>query len=138
MSENENKNDSTEAENVKEPESTNAEKIGAEKIDADIKVGEGGTDAVAKEQPSGEMPPPPATFEALLSMLFTQSMAMLGQIPDPATGQPTVNKPYAKHFIDVLEMLGEKTKGNLSDQEKKMHSEALHAMRMAYVSVKQS
>ena len=81
-------------------------------------------------------PPPPATFEILISMMFTQAMSMLGQIPDP-TGQATqVNKPYAKHTIDTLEMLGEKTKGNLSDDEAKMLSEALHALRMAYVNTK--
>ncbi|QDT02624.1 hypothetical protein K227x_10020 [Rubripirellula lacrimiformis] len=81
-------------------------------------------------------PPPPASFEVLISMLFTQAMATLGQFPDPNTGQPTINKPYAKHYIDTMEMLGVKTKGNLSDDEAKMLSEALHALRMAYVSVK--
>ena len=79
-------------------------------------------------------PPPPATFEVLVSMMFTQAMSMLGQMPDPSTGQPTVNKLYAKHYIDTLDMLSEKTKGNLSDDESKVLSEALHALRMMYVS----
>lgn len=80
--------------------------------------------------------PPPATLETLVSMLFTQALAALGQIPGP-DGKPTpVNKPFAKYFIDSLEMLGEKTKGNLSDDESTMISETLHAMRMAFVSVK--
>lgn len=81
-------------------------------------------------------PPPPASFEILISMLFTQAMSMLGQIPDPNTGKPSVNKPYAKHHIDTLEMLGEKTKGNLTESESSMLSEALHALRMTYVNVK--
>ena len=81
-------------------------------------------------------PPPPASFEVLISMMFTQAMAMLGQVPDPSTGQTQVNKVYAKHYIDTLDMIGVKTKGNLTDDEAKMHSEALHALRMAYVSVK--
>ena len=38
-------------------------------------------------------------------MLFTQAMAMLGQMPDPSTGESKVNKPFAKHYIDTLEML---------------------------------
>ncbi len=85
-----------------------------------------------------EMPPPPqASFEMVVSMYFTQAMAMLGQIPNPSTGQPEINKPYAKHYIDTLDLLGEKTKGNLSDVESKMLSEALHALRMMYVNVKQ-
>ena len=63
-------------------------------------------------------------------------MALLGQMPDPGSGKTSINKPYAKHYIDTLDMLSEKTKGNLSDDEKKMLSEALHALRMMYVNVK--
>ncbi len=81
-------------------------------------------------------PPPPASFEVLVSMLFTQAMATLGQIPDPISGKPKVNKPYAKHYIDTLEMIGDKTKGNLSSDESKILSEALHALRMVYVDTK--
>lgn len=80
--------------------------------------------------------PPPATFETLISMLFTQALAALGQLPGPDGQLGSVNKPFAKYFIDTLEMLGEKTKGNLSDDESKLISETLHAMRMAFVSVK--
>ena len=80
--------------------------------------------------------PPPATFEMLVTMLFTQAMAALGQLPGPDGQMGSVNKPFAKYFIDTVELLGEKTKGNLSADESKMMSEALHAMRMAFVSVK--
>jgi hypothetical protein len=80
--------------------------------------------------------PPPASFEVLVTMLFTQSMALLGQMPDPASGETTVNKPFAKHYIDTLDMLSEKTSGNLSENETKMLGEALHALRMMYVNVK--
>lgn len=80
--------------------------------------------------------PPPATFEMLVTMLFTQAMASLGQLPGPDGQMGPINKGFAKYFIDSVELLGEKTKGNLSDDESKMISEALHAMRMAFVSVK--
>jgi hypothetical protein len=98
-------------------------------------------DQVAKEsegEESGEAmpPPPPATFEVLVSMLFTQAMSLLGQLPDPSADQASINKPYAKHYIDTLEMLSEKTKGNLTSDETEMVSEALHALRMTYVNVK--
>jgi hypothetical protein len=63
-------------------------------------------------------------------------MAMLGQMPDPATGESKVNKPFAKHYIDTLEMLETKTKGNLDDQESAMLNEALHALRMMYVDTR--
>ena len=91
---------------------------------------------VSEDEEYGPSAPPPASFEVLISMLFTQAMATLGQMPNPATGKPEVNKEFAKHYIDTLEMLGEKTKGNLSDDESKMLSEALHALRMTYVSTK--
>ena len=42
----------------------------------------------------------------------------------------------AKHHIDTLEMLQEKTSGNLTDEETKILSEALHALRMAYVNTR--
>lgn len=87
-------------------------------------------------QTGGSETPPPATFEMLVTMLFTQAMAALGQLPGPDGQMGAVNKPFAKYFIDTVELLGEKTKGNLSDDESKMISEALHAMRMAFVSVK--
>ncbi len=80
--------------------------------------------------------PPDASFETLVTMLFTQAMAALGQVPGEDGKPMPINKAFAKHFIDTLEMLGEKTKGNLSDAESKLHSEVLHVMRMTFVSVK--
>ena len=114
---------------LKKADGTNPAEIAADKITAD-------------EQPAGTpselepQVPPPASLEVLVSMLFTQAMACLGQMPDPTTGKPEVNKPFAKHYIDTLEMLGEKTKGNTTKDETKILSEALHALRMGYVSVK--
>ena len=90
------------------------------------------SDSAVEELP----PPPPASFETLVSMIFTQALVALGQIPDPATGEATVNKAYAKHHIETLDMLSEKTKGNLSESESKIVDEALHAMRMAFVNTK--
>ncbi|MFG0262250.1 MAG: DUF1844 domain-containing protein [Novipirellula sp. JB048] len=113
---------------------------------AENETAEPAADAAAPLQPSGDssasddspslQPPPPASFEVLISMLFTQAMATLGQIPDPSSGEAKVNKPFAKHYIDTLDLLGEKTKGNLSEEESKMLAEALHALRMMYVNTK--
>ena len=96
--------------------------------------------------PSGEesaaatesMQMPPATFATLLNTLAMQAMGQLGVLPDPVTGKPTVNKPIAKHLIDTVEMLEEKTKGNLDDEEQNMLKELLHQMRMVYVSAKET
>ena len=116
------------------------EKEVAQEIEIAAEATAPGDDLVPEENNedgAGYPPPPPASFEILISMMFTQAMSMLGHIPDPAGAEIPVNKPYAKHTIDTLEMLGEKTKGNLTDEESAMLSEALHALRMAYVNTKE-
>ena len=81
---------------------------------------------------------PPASFMVLMSTLATQAMAAMGLIPDPMTGQPSVNLPMAKHFIDLLGMLQEKTQGNLTEEEANHLRDGLHQLRMIYVSTEQS
>lgn len=91
----------------------------------------------AKAEADSSMPTPPdASFETLLTMLFTQGMAALGQLPGDDNTPMPINKAFAKHFIDTIEMLGEKTRGNLSEEETATHGEILHAMRMTFVQVK--
>lgn len=78
---------------------------------------------------------PPASFEFLVSTMVTQILAALGQIADPSSGQPTVQLDFAKHQIDTLEILQEKTRGNLTEPESTMIEQALHELRMLYVTV---
>lgn len=77
---------------------------------------------------------PPASFMVLMSTLATQAMATMGLLPDPVSGQPSVDLPMAKHFIDLLAMLQEKTKGNLTEEESDHLRDGLHQLRMVYVS----
>jgi hypothetical protein len=90
-------------------------------------------DGPAPEE-EGEIPP--ASFLSLLSMLGAQAMGGLGVLPDPMTGKPRINRPLAKHFIDTLGILEEKTKGNLTDEEAAHLRDALHQLRMMFVAVK--
>jgi hypothetical protein len=90
----------------------------------------------SQPKPSADAGLPPASFPFLLSSLATQTLAALGQYPDPVDNQMHVNKPLAKHFIDTIAMLEEKTKGNLTDEEAQMVDTLLHEMRMLFVSVK--
>ena len=91
--------------------------------------------AADQEQiPTGEIPP--ASFPMLITTLATQAAAALGQIPDPVAGKPIVNKPLAKHLIDTLAILEEKTRGNLSDDEAQLLGAALHELRFAFVNTK--
>lgn len=77
---------------------------------------------------------PPASFLVLMSTLATQAMAAMGLFPDPVSGKPNVNRPMAKHFIDCLSMLKEKTSGNLTEEEAAHLRDALHQLRMQYVA----
>jgi hypothetical protein len=78
---------------------------------------------------------PAASFSTLVSLLATQAMAALGQLPDPQTNQPVVRLAMAKHFIDSLEVLQQKTKGNLADVESGMLENMLFELRMVFVTV---
>lgn len=98
---------------------------------------ESGDSPDSDPQPEGHALPP-ASFTVLLSTLATQAMAGLGLFPDPVSGKPTVNLPLAKHFIDIIAMLEEKTKGNLEAEEASQTSDSLHQLRMAYLATANS
>jgi len=87
---------------------------------------------------SDEMQMPPASMPVLITTLATQALSNLGQIPDPIEGKPVIRKPIAKHFIDTLSLLEEKTKGNLSDEENEMLNGTLHQLRMVFVATPDS
>jgi hypothetical protein len=67
-------------------------------------------------------------------MLANNIMLFLGQIPDPVTQQRRRDLPQAKHTIDILVMLREKTRGNLSADEAQLLQELLPQLQMAYVA----
>ncbi|PQO41666.1 DUF1844 domain-containing protein [Blastopirellula marina] len=92
--------------------------------------------AEASPSPGGYALPKP-DFTLLISMLATQAFSALGQIPDPASGKIQKHPEVAKHMIDLLGVLEEKTKGNLEAQEKLALESILHELRMVYVAATQ-
>lgn len=80
---------------------------------------------------------PPASFGTLVSGLVTQILFALGMIEDPSSGRRYRDLDLAKHHIDTLAVIEDKTRGNLTDEEKKMLDNALYEVRMAYVQVAQ-
>ncbi len=76
---------------------------------------------------------PPATFEFLVHTLFTQALMAFGRIPNPITNKAIKNVATAKHFLDTLDMLDEKTRGNLTSDERKLLEEVQHQLRTLYV-----
>lgn len=78
---------------------------------------------------------PEASFSVLVSLLGTQAMSALGLLADPQTGEAIPNRRLAKHFIDLIGTLEEKTNGNLSSDEAQVLRESLHQLRMLYVTM---
>jgi hypothetical protein len=71
-------------------------------------------------------------------MMHAQNAALfLGQIPNPHSGEAEINLELAKMFIDQLEMIQEKTRGNLSNEEAAVLRNALSNLQLAYVEVAQ-
>ena len=84
---------------------------------------------------AGEMPQmPPASLEMLLTSLATEAMMSMGQIPKFGTDQLEVNLDQARYAIDMIELLKEKTKGNLSSEEDNGITTLLHQLRMAFIA----
>jgi hypothetical protein len=67
-------------------------------------------------------------------MMHAQNAALfLGQIPNPKTGEAEINLDLARMFIDQLEMIQEKTRGNLTNEETTVLRNALSNLQMAFV-----
>jgi hypothetical protein len=77
---------------------------------------------------------PPASFSTLVNSLLTQVLIYLGDVTLRGT-EPMINLDTAKHLIDTLGVLDEKTKGNLTSEEQKLMDRALYETRMRYVAV---
>jgi len=77
---------------------------------------------------------PPASFASMVSTLVTQALFYLGELA-PQGGEPVVNLDMAKHQIDTLNILEEKTRGNLTEDERRALDNALYESRMRYVNV---
>ncbi len=82
--------------------------------------------------PSGA--PQEASFAELLNMLAMQAMIGLGGYQGPGGERIPPNPVSAKHFIDLLDVLEKKTKGNLDEDEQKAMDAVMYELRMQYVS----
>ena len=77
----------------------------------------------------------PASFLNFLMSIASNAAAALGMMEHPVTGQRGVDPELAKHWIDVLGMLEQKTRGNLSPQEHQIFEGLLADLRMQFVSL---
>ena len=77
---------------------------------------------------------PGSDFGLFLSSLSMQALMALGEAAHPAMGQPHEDLEQARYLIDVLSLLQEKTKGNLTPEESALLDGALYELRMKYVA----
>ncbi len=81
----------------------------------------------------GDCGMPEVTFPAFVMSLNTSVLYHLGEIGDPTTGKRETSFDLAKHGIDTLVLLEEKTKGNLTEEEGELLKNILYDVKMRYV-----
>lgn len=79
---------------------------------------------------------PMMDFSMFVFSLNSSALVHLGVLDDPSTGEKARNLPAAKQTIDILGMLDEKTRGNLTKDEQDMLRHILHDLRIIYVKEK--
>jgi hypothetical protein len=91
----------------------------------DLKAKDGGGDA-------GEFLPP-LEFSSIVVLLYFPALVQLGLVEDPATGGRRDNPGLAKRGIDLLDLLKDRTKGNLEPEEEKFLDGVLDQLKLAYL-----
>ena len=88
----------------------------------------------APEKGAEHPPLPEVSFNSLIFSLSSTVFFHLGEIADPQSGKKAKDLPLAKHTIDIIAMLKEKTEGNLTEEEKKFIENVLTDLRWRYVN----
>jgi hypothetical protein len=100
--------------------------------------------AAKKEKSSGSKQEAPGSvgaeslgFAEFILSLSSSAFVNLGQIPNPMTGQPEMDLEAAGSIIDVLQVLEQKTQGNLTPYEKEVMEKTLYQLKLIYVQARQ-
>ena len=88
----------------------------------------------AAEPPESQLPE--INFSTFIMSLNASALVNLGLIQDPLTGKNAKNLQLGKQTVDMLSMLEEKTKGNLTPEEEKLLQGILYDLKIAYVRQK--
>jgi hypothetical protein len=79
--------------------------------------------------------PPSRSFQMMVDFLTRNAAAMLGGMADPRTGQPFVDIEGAREMIDMLDVLREKTKGNLAKADSDLLIEVLGSLKLTFMEI---
>jgi Domain of unknown function (DUF1844) len=96
----------------------------------------------ASEPPAGapdapDAPLEPVSFSTFVLGLSTQALLHLGEIDSPLSGKVEQDLPAAKHVIDILGILRDKSRNNLEQAEERLLDSVLYDLRMRYVALTQ-
>ena len=94
--------------------------------------------AAVNAQPPADAPKASPAFENLIRMIGSNAAMVLGAYADPRTGQPAIDPEAARELIDMLDVLQEKTKGHLADEEENLLLDLLGKLKMTYLEVNQA
>ncbi len=83
--------------------------------------------------PGGPEFVPPLEFSSVIVLLYFPALIQLGLVEDPATGERGENLVLAKRNIDLLDLLKDRTKGNLEGEEQKFLDGVLDQLKLAYL-----
>ena len=72
-------------------------------------------------------------FSTFILSLTTSALVCLGELPDPISKEKTLNLPLAQQTISIIEILNEKTAGNLTEDEENLIGTVLYDLRMKYI-----
>jgi len=85
--------------------------------------------------PEKEVPPrPPIDFPSYILSYYTQGLVLMGEVPNPYTNKKEEDIESARHTIEILSMLEQKTKGNLSNEEQQLLGTVLYELRMKFMA----
>jgi hypothetical protein len=82
----------------------------------------------------GAPPIPPIDFPSYILSYYTQGLVLMGEVPSPYTNKKEEDIEAARHTIEILSMLEQKTKGNLSAEEQQLLDTVLYELRMKFMA----
>jgi len=86
-----------------------------------------------EKKEKGAAPLPEVNFSSFILSLSSSTLLHLGEIADPQSGEKKKDMALAKQSIDIISLLKDKTKGNLTQEEEKLLDHLLYDLRMRFV-----
>jgi len=87
---------------------------------------------------TGKCVMPEVTFVSFILSLNTTALLHMGELTHPESGQKVIDLDLAKHTIDTLSLLAEKTRGNLDNQENELLTRILYELKMHFIKAKEA